>query len=312
MAFLFQGWADAPSTGAYLTQDIVPVFRQSVESMVWQPFCKQIPIRGGESVTVPIRSRITEPSNTALTESQSIPLSKLTITAKTISMTERGRGVMLSSKAKARSPIDLLNEHKDAIAEEMALDMDGVLGAAAQGGQLKYAANGAASYALGTSGSFTTAALSNANFWHLRKMRDLAVRTYFMPKFDGSSYKFVVSTAGLRGILDDPEFLEINANGGRADAFSRNVAGRIADIDIIEENHALADNVGTNSDVGEGVFMAKDAVYYAILTQPSIHYDATHDHGRFVSIAWFGDWGAGTSTDSGAAGYARLIHFGSS
>lgn len=307
---LTQTWGDSPSTGAYQTQDILPVFRQAVENSVWMPLCKRVEINGGQSVTIPIRSRVTEPTTTALNENLSIPLSKLTISSNIISMTERGRAVMMSRKAINRSPIDLLAEHRDALSEEMGLDMDGVLGAAAQSGPLKYAANGAASYALGTAGSFTAAATSNPNFFHLRKMRDLAVGTYFMPKPADGSYKFVVQTNGLRGILDDPEFLEINSPQNRQ-VFGENLAGRIAGIDIIEENHALAGNVGTNSDVGEGVFMARDGIYYAVLEMPSIHYDATHDHGRFASLAWYGDWGAGLPSSSASAGYPRLIHFGS-
>ncbi|GEM_PF-7043376 len=309
---LFQGWQDSPSTGAYQQHEVMEVFRQAVAKTIWLPYAKRISIQSGQSVTVPIRGSLAEPSSTsALNESISIPLDKLTITAKTISLTERGRGVMVSKKGMNRSPIDLLAEHRMALAEQMGLDMDTVLKAGFASGQLKYVATGAASYNLATNGTAGAAALSNANFFHIRKMRDLAFRTYLMPKNDNGSYSFVCSTASLRGILDDPEFLEIN-KFGNPERFSSNLSGKIADVEIYEDNHSLSDSKGTNSDVGEGVFIAKDAVYYAVLQEPSIHYDATHDHGRFVSLAWYGDWGCGTSTDSANAGLVRLIHFTSS
>ena len=307
---LAQGWADAPS-GAYQDHNVLEVFRAAVEQTIWLPYAKRMQISDGSTMTVPIRSRLSEPSSSALVEHIEIPLDKLTVSSKNISLTERGRGVQVTRKAMNRSPIDLLAEHKLALAEQMALDMDTVLGAAFQAGQLKYAATGAASYGLATAGSFTSAALSNANFYHIRKMRDLAFRTYLMPKLDSGSYAFVVSTSGVRGILDDPEFLEIN-KGFRPEKFEKNLVGKIADVEIFEDNHNLSDGVGTNSDVGEGVFIAKEGVYYAVLEQPSIHFDSTIDHGRFTSIAWYGDWGAGTSTDSATAGLVRLIHFGSS
>ena len=310
MAFQFQGWADSPSTGAYQEHEVSEVFRQAIEQTVWLPYAERLSISSGQSVTIPIRGRLSEPSNSQLSESQSIPLDKLTITSKTLDLAERGRGVMVSKKAMNRSPIDLLSEHRMALAEQMALDMDTVLSTAFQSGQLKYAPTGPASYNLATGGTFGAAALSNPNFYHIRKMRDLAFRTYFMPKRSNGKFVYVSSTAGVRGILDDPEFLEINRNGNSS-VFQKNMAGTIADVMIVEDNHGLSDGVGTNSDVGEGVFIARDAVKYAILQAPSIHYDATHDHGRFTSLAWYCDLGAETSTDVGTAGFARLIHLGS-
>lgn len=307
----FQGWADAPTTGAYDEQEVAGVVRQAVENSLWLPFFKRLDIKSGNTVTIPIRGRLAEPSSSALNESISIPLDKLSISAKTLALQERGRGVQVSRIAMNRSPIDLLSEHKMAIAEQMRLDMDTILGTAAQGSQLKYAANGVASYALGTAGSFTAAAISNLNFFHVRKMRDLAFRTYLMPKRSGGKFALVCSTAGVRGILDDPEFLEIN-KGSNPGIFEKTLAGTIADVEVHEENHALADNVGTNSDVGEGVFIADEAFYYAVLEMPSIHYDSTIDMGRFTNIAWYGDYAAGTSTDLATAGLVRSIHFGSS
>lgn len=309
---LFQGWGDAPS-GAYSDHDIAPVIRQAVEQTVWMPLADRVSISSGQSVALPIRSRLAEPTSSALTESRSIPLDKLTITANSISMTERGRGVQVSEKNINRSPIDLLAEHKMALSEQMSLDMDTVLANSTNGfrsGKLKYAATGPASYNLATNGSFGAAALSNPNFYHIRKMRDLAFRTYLMPPREDGKFKYVSSTAGVRGILDDPEFLEIN-KFGNPEIFQKNLTGTIANVDIIEDNHALSDSKGTNSDVGEGVFVSREAVKYAMLQAPSIRYDSG-DHNRFRSIAWVMDWGCAPSTTSASAGLVRLIHFGSS
>lgn len=313
MAFQFQAWADAPSTGAYPEHELSSVFSQAVAQTNFVPLAKRVPIQSGSSVTVPITSSLPLPTSSELNEDSSIPLQRISITANTIELVERGSGLMMSRKALSRSPIDLLNIHRQKISEQMSLEIDKVVATAFQSGQIKYAATGAAAQTVTTNGSFGAAALSNANFYHLRKMRDLAKLTYLMPPLPGGTYKFVVSTAGIRGILDDPEFLEINSPQNSS-IFKSNMVGRIADVEIIESNNTnnLSDGVGTNSDVGEGVFIADEAVYYAVLDVPQIHFDQSHDHGRFVSIAWYGDFGAEPSTASGSAGYARLIHFGSS
>lgn len=309
----FQGWADAPSTGAYQEHEVLPVFRTAVADTLFFPRAIRKPLRSGDAATVPIFGALARPSGgTALSESLSIPLDKVSITTKSVDLQERGRGVMVSRIAQNRSPIDLLQEHQRVLSEQLALDLDSVAATAFKGGQLVYAATGAASYNLATSGSAGAAAVSNANFFHIRKMRDLAVRSYHMPKLGNGGYEFIVSTSGIRGILDDPEFLEINSRGN-PDIFKKNMVGRIADVDIIECNHddALDDDVGTNSDVGEGVFIARDAVYLIMSEMPSIHWDRTHDHGRYTSLAWHGDYGMEPSTDSSNDGQARLIYFSS-
>jgi len=309
----FQGWADAPSTGAYQEHEIAPVFRQAVAKTLFFPRAKRLSMKSGDAITIPIRGSLARPSGgTALTESISIPLDKLSITTKSLDLTERGRGVMVSRIAMNRSPIALLQEHQVALSEQLALDLDVVAATAFKSSQLVYAATGAASYNLATGGSAGAAAVSNANFYHIRKMRDLAFRTYLMPSLPNGRYEFIVSTSGIRGILDDPEFIEINAPQN-SEIFKRNQVGRISDVDIIESQHdaALDDDVGTNSDVGEGVFIAKDYCYSAMMEMPKIHWDRTHDHGRFTSLAWHGDYGVESSTDSANAGLVRGIYFSS-
>jgi hypothetical protein len=305
---LFQGWADAPSQGAYKSHEVLPVFKQAAADTLFLPLCIRKSISSGEEVTIPAAGLLDEPSNSELQEDLSIPLDKLTITAKTIPMKERGRGVVVTKKALTRSPIELLEIHRDRIAKQMAFDMDSVAAAAFKEGKLKYAATGAASYVLATNGACVTNATSNPNFWHIRKMRDLAYQTYHMPKRSNGKYSFVCSTAAKRGILMDPEFLEINKFSGEG-RFAQSRVGVIEDVEIIEGNHALDDAMGTGNDVGEGIFIADEAVFYAVLMMPEIHYDATEDFGRFVKLAWYGDYGFGTSTDSANAGFARLIHF---
>ena len=305
---LMQGWADAPSTGAYQSHEVLPIFKAAAADTLFLPLCVRKSISSGDQVTVPIAGLLDEPSNSALDESLSIPLDKLTITAKTIDMEERGRGVVMTKKALVRSPVDLLEIHRDRVAKQMALDMDAVAADAFQTAYLKYTATGAAAYTLATAGSCTTNAVSNPNFWHIRKMRDLAYQTYRMPKRSNGKYAFVCTSRAKRGILMDPEFLEINKGAGEG-RFAESRVGTIEDVEILEENHTLDDQLGTGNDVGEGLFIADEAVYYAVLQMPEIHYDATEDFGRFVKLAWFGDYGFGTSTNSANAGQARIIHF---
>lgn len=309
-----QGWSDAPATGAYKSHEVAEVFAQAVAMTRFVPYCVRKSISSGEATTIPIRGSLALPTNTALTESASTPLDKLSITAKTISLIERGRGVMLTKKALKRSPIDLLQEHKTALAEQMALDMDRIACDAFQLAKLKYVGTGVASYNLATNGTAAAAAVANMNFWHLRKMRDLAYATYTIPPHLDGSYKLIIATAGVRGLKDDPEWLALNEGRG-LEVTNGGLRGRIDDVEVIENQYsgALSNGIGTSSDVGEGVFFGREAVYMVVLSMPEIFYDLSPslatDFGRFPAMAWNCDWNAGTSTDSANAGLTRIIHY---
>jgi len=301
-------WADAPAQGAYQSHTIAPVFTQAVADTLFMSRATRSQISSGGELTIPSVSKVDLPSDTKVGELTSVPLDLMTVSATTVSMFERARGLLVSERNMRRSPIELLDHVKRTLSEQLSLDLDRVFAEAFKSGKLKYVATGAASYNLAVNGSAAAAALSPANFYHIRKMRDIAYRDYLMPKI-GGSFEFIASTQSIRGILSDPEFLAINAPT-RPDVFSGSKVGRINEVDIFECNHdeALDDDIGTNSNVGEGVFIAKDAVLYGMLADPSIRWEK-HDHERFVSLAWVCDYGVGLPNITANAGFARLIHF---
>lgn len=307
-----QRWADSPTNGAYQEHVVDSIFREAIESAIFVPFAFPVNVESGQSFTIPIRSRLSEPTSSLLNENLSIPLDKLSITAKVVTLQERGRGVEWSSKNESRAPIDIPGEHRKALAEQMELVLDTVVGQAfTDGSQIKYVGTGPASQNIATNGSAGAAATENINFYHLRNIRDYLKRTLFCPMVKGS-YVGIFSTAGIRAILDDPEFLAINQYSNR-EIFSGTEVGMVSNIRVIESDHdiVLDDDIGTNSDVGEGIIFGDDAVRLGMLKRPSMHFE-TKDHGRFVSVAWYGDFNAGTSTDSGNAGLARIVHYTSS
>jgi hypothetical protein len=301
-------WVDAPSTGSYTSHEIAPVFKQAVADSLFMSRAKRVPMGSGDTLTIPSLSDVDIPSgSSAVGELTSIPLDLMTVSATTVSLTERARGLMISERNMRRSPIELLMANEEALRDQLRLDLDRVFADAFTSGKLKYVATGAASYDLAVDGTAADTAASPANFYHIRKMRDIAYRDYLMPKINGNFYEFIASTASIRGILSDPEFLAIHAPT-QPGMFESNVVGRIADVKIVECNHdnALDDDIETG--VGEGVFIAKDAVLFAMLQDPSIRYE-WHDHKRFVSLAWVCDLGVGLPNITANAGFARLIHF---
>lgn len=310
-----QSWElDASSTGAYKENQVAEAFMAAGFKSVLFNLADKRRVASGESLTVPSVSEITFPTSTALDELQTIPLSKLTISAKTISMAEKGRAIAVTGRTQRRSPIDVLSAHKSKVSEMMSRELESVISTALKTSNIKYVANGVASQNITTNGTAGAAALSNPNIYHLRYMSNYMSDTLRAPKHRKfNSYVGLFRGNAIMSIQNDPEYTEIN--NGLPNEFSRLSVGKIADISLMSHNddNVLSNTIGTNSDVSEGIIMGDEAVLFGFLEQIRLVYDFSEtkatDFGRFKYIAWKGDYGAGLYSDSANAGLARVMHY---
>lgn len=305
-----QTWALQPS-GAVQDHVIADVYRQAVAMTKFMPFCRPVQVESGQSFTVPSRSSLPIPSSSALDELKSIPIQRLSITSKAINVTERGSGVEITRRAINRAPYDLQQEHRLALSEQMALIMDSVAAAGFKSGPLKYAATGAASQNLATGGTFGATANTNLNIYHIRKIRNELFANRLCPMFPDGAYRGLFASNSILGVVDDPDFLEINKSENSG-IFSRFDAGQISDVILFENQYSssLSNSIGSGSDVGEGVVFGRDACFIGFIEKPVIltYWD---DERRFYRAVWFADWGVGIPSNSANAGLARIVHYGS-
>lgn len=306
---LFQ-WSDSPS-GAVQDHEIIEPFRQAVADSAFVKYCMPVNVSGGESFSIPIMSDLDEPTSAALNENLTIPLDSLSITSKSVALVEYGRGVRIARKAlnRYKDIADVLSVHREELAKQQRLVLDSLAAAAFKLAEVKYVGTGAADSTITTNGTAGAAAVSNLNVFHARAIRDYLRRTLLAPPRANGLYKGLFSTAGLRAMSDDSEFIQYHSNQSTSELEAAIMRGRVAGIEFEEVVHdnALDDDIGTNSDVGEGVVFGDKSVYMGIIEAPRIYYEMK-DKERFLELAWHGDFGFGTSTDSGSAGYARIIH----
>jgi len=304
-----QTWGlDAPSTGAYDEQTVADVFRAASSQTVFFKYLELKKIQSGKDLTIPIVDVLSLPTTCNLNESEYIPLSKLSITANTITAYERGRGVKWTHQTERRSPIDILGEHKKALEDLMARDLDSVSKGALDDTPIDYCANGAASQAITTGSNVAATCASDPNFYHMRFLARYMRDDLRIPPRSNGNLVAIFRWKGIQALRDDPEFLSLNT--GNPSGMRDYSVGQIEGFDIVGTNHnVLSTNIGSGSVYTEGLLFGAEAAYFAFIDMPGIHYDFSEDFGRFKAIAWYGDFGAGLSTSSANAGLVRVIHW---
>lgn len=304
-----QTWGlDAPTTGAYDEHIVSDAFRAASSQTVFFRYAEMKKIASGKSLTVPIVDVLSLPNSAVLNESEYIPLSKLSITAKSITPSGRGRGVKWTHQTERRSPIDILAEHRRSLEDMMSRDLDSVVKGALDDTNLDYVANGAASQSITTTGTPTATCASDPNFYHMRYLARYMRDDLRIPSRSNGNLVAVFRWKGIQALRDDPEFLAFNT--GRPEGMKDFAIGQIEGFDVVGTNHSiLSSSIGSGSVYSEGLLFGAEAVYFAFLDMPSLHYDFSEDFGRFKSIAWYGDYGAGLSSDSTNAGLVRCIHW---
>lgn len=313
-----QFWgSDAPSVGAYKENQVAEVFKPAGFAALLFQLADKRRVAMGESLTVPAYENLSFPSSTSLDEDQPIPLSKLTISAKTISMDERGRAVAVTGKTQNRSPWDVLQGHRDAIAEMMRRELEEVISTALKTMPVKYVATGAATQTITTNGTPGAAATTNPNIYHMQNIGNYLsdnLRVPMDPRF--GAYVGVFRGNGIFSIQRDPEYRELNRGLGLSPIENLRV-GQIGDIVLFKHNddRVLSNSIGVSSDVSEGFVMGDQAVLFGFIQQIGLRFDFSEskatDFGRFKYIAWMGDYGAGIYSDSANADLVRGLHWSS-
>jgi len=311
-----QFWgADAPTQGAYKEHEVAEIFKPAGYASLLFNLASKRRVMSGQSLTVPAYENLSFPTSTILDEDQTIPLSKLSVTAKTISMNERGRAVAITGKTENRSPWDILQGHKDAVATMMSRELEEVISTALKLMPIKYVATSASAQNVTTNGTASGTLATNPNVYHMQYIGQLLQDTYRVP-FDKkyNSYLGIFRGNGIFGIQRDADYRELNRGLGLKPIEDLSV-GKIGDIVLFKHNDSrvLSNNIGSGSAFSEGFVIGDQAVLFGFIEQIGLYYDFSKtkatDFGRFKYIAWMGDYGAGLFSDSANADLVRGLHW---
>lgn len=310
-------WSLAPS-GVYKSHQMSNDLREAaIAKTVVMPFIGVEDGSGkkvGESVTVSRVSNIAVPSNARLTEADPIPEDSISMSTTAVTMVEWGRSVPFTNFRESLDKFDPMNKIQRQLMRQMRLVLDdaGATAMVSSSVKVKAIPTGVAALTFDTDGTASTSATVNINYYHIERIRDYAVDTLLIPAYyDNGDYACIGNTQFMRGLKDDPKFESWNKyNDPQKKANSE--IGRIEQVRLVETNNTsvFSKNLGTNSNLGEGVIFGEDFVTVAIAEDPELRVQMNkgQDYGRQHGVAWYGILEFLVVWDTATAGEGRGIH----
>src|SRR5260221_4593869 len=211
-----QFWgADSPNVGAYREHEVAEIFKPAGFAALLFQLAGKRRVASGQSLTVPAYQNLSFPSSTVLDEDQTIPLSKLSVSAKTISMNERGRAVAITGKTENRSPWDILSGHKDAVSTMMSRELEEVISTALKTMPIKYVATSASAQTITTNGVASGTLGVNPNIFHIQYIGNYLsdnLRVPMDPRYN--AYVGIFRGNGILGIQRDDQYFELHRGRG--------------------------------------------------------------------------------------------------
>ena len=269
----------------------------------------------GDTVTITRVKNVSEPSNGRFGERERVPIDTFSLSTTSITVSYWGRGIEFTEKAQLLSHFDLQDKIQMKLKQQMQLTLDTAAATAFKTAKICYIPTSLTGGTFDTDGTPSTSALENVTVSHVKVIRDYMADTIHTPGWKGSDeYICLASTKALRGIKNDPEFLQWRQYIRPEDAFMKGEVGKIENVKFIEVNHtnALSNTKGTGSVLGEAVIFGDDAVAMALVMDPELRWAIPGNFGMQNAVAWIGMMEYGVIWDTANDGEARIIRITSS
>lgn len=269
----------------------------------------------GDTITIGRVRNITEPTSAIIGRNQKIPIDTLATATTTITVSKYGRGVEYDEETELLSAFDPDDFVQKSLIKAMKLTLDTVSATAFKAAQVRFAPQGS------TSGTFTTdagttsaVATSNVNVFHVKQIRDYLAATTHVEPYEGDDWISLASTKALRGVKDDPEFVDWRRYINPDMAFYRGEVGMIEHIRMVEVTHsnALSGTKGTGSVLGEMIVFGEDAVAMVEVLTPELRAAIPGNFGLQRAVAWYGLLAFGEVWPTANDGESRIIYVTSS
>jgi N4-gp56 family major capsid protein len=313
-------WTYDAETGVYKNHALSgELLENAAQKMVFVPFTDKINSFGkkmGESITLVHYNELTDPTSSVLEEDTRIPIDKLTMDSRAITVQEWGRGVEFTSFMQDLSKFDPANAAQKALTRQMERAMDKAAAAAFKAAKICFIPTSLTGGVWDTDGTASTQATVNINADHLGVIRDYMANTIHAPFYDGGNYVGIFATKGLRGIKQDRRFEAWNMYLRKGELIFRSECGRCESIRLVEsvQSGSLTDGVGSGSVLGEGVVFGEEAVSRAEVEYPHLRANPNFqgDFGRKKAVAWYGIVAFATTWDTANDYQAKIVRVTSS
>jgi len=287
------------------------------------PFAK--PIKGvgkfkhkGETVNLPILRELPDPTSTQLEEGTRIPIDKLELGNRAITLVEHGRGVEYTNLAQQFGKFDPADYLQKALMRQMDRAVDTAAANAFKSTDVKviFSPTSLTGGTFYTDGTPSTTALVNLTFDHMGVLADYLAGDIHCPPFEGDDFIMLSCRKTLRGLKQDSLWQQVHMYLQKGDLFFKGETGKAENIRCVQVDREAAFSNSASAActvMGDAVVFGDQAVGYVEAESPQLYADPNFqaDFGRTKAIAWRGIYVYASIWDTSNDGEAKIIRLSS-
>lgn len=269
----------------------------------------------GETITIARARNLPDTASSVLSRNGKIPVDQMSIAQTQITLQKFGRAVEFDEDTVVLSAFDPNDFIQGALIKRMKLSLDATAFGSFKSCQIRFAPQSAVGGTFTTdAGATPSVATFNTGVQHLKIIRDYMAATIHVEPYEGDDWIALAATKALRGVKDDPEFMQWRQYIQPEMAFYRGEAGMVEHVRMVEITHGngLAGNKGTGSVLGEMVIFGSDPCVMIEAVTPELRRAIPGNFGLQHSIAWYGMLAFGEVWPTANDGEARIIYVTSS
>lgn len=276
------------SLGGYLANPTLSrkLRYSAIPLMKFRQFCKVFEGWGkgkGDKIEYLKISRV-QTGGRALAETEKMPEDNFVIRKDYIQVTEYGNSIPYTGKLEALSEFNIEDPIQKTLRDDMAITLDTAAANEFKSTKVVYVPT-TSGYVLTTNGTPGATADTNLRVRDVKEIVDW-FRANNIPPYDGENYICIATPKALRGLMDDPDWVEAAKYGDPERLFAGEV-GRIYQCRFVMTTNGLSNSKGTNGVLGEAVFFGDEAVAEGIVIPAELRAKIPDDYGRSKGIAWY-------------------------
>ena len=227
---------------------------------------------------------------TVLAETNTIPQTNFVVGQGTGQIVEYANSVPYTGKLEALGQIMIEPAVEQSLRDDMVKTLESAAGNEFVKTDFIAVCSQTNSVVFTTNSVAVASATANLTGFNVRSIVDF-MKKKLIPKFDGSSYICIASTAALSGMFSD------TAAGGWVDVskytseYAKNIfngeIGKYYNVRFVEETGYLSNSIGNSSLYGQALFFGADNVYEAVAIPEEIRVKVSLDYGRDQGLAWY-------------------------
>jgi len=319
---MVHNWTFDSAVGVYKNHEISNnLLETSIADTIILPFTELVEGFGkgkGETVNIMHVKELPQPTDARLDEFTRVPIDKLVMGNRQLTVAEWGRGVEYSDLARQLGKFDPKTYLQKRLKRQMTGVVDSAAANAFQNTDVKicFIPTTPTGGVFDVDGTPSTLAVAALSFDHFGVLRDYMVATIHVPPYEGDHWVGIFTPKSLRGLRSDHLFQQLHMYLQKGDYFYKSEIGMAENIRLVECNReqAFSNTAGSSTVIGQGVIFGDEGIARVEVEAPELRVSPNYqdDFGRKGAVAWVGTFVFGAFWDTATDGEAKIIRVTSS